>query len=710
MQSLVMQSLVVGIMLGVAGSFSLGCSDDDSSANPCMGIDCGPHGQCVLTQSGSATCACDSGFHAEGLTCVADSGGCGDGLASGQEACDGTDLRGITCTALGFAGGQLGCRDDCTAFDLSGCQSTICGDNIADAGEVCDGTDLKGHSCQSLGFDGGTLGCLGDCTYYDTSQCQTICGDGLAGGTEACDGTDLRGQSCFLLGYYGGQLSCNEDCSYDLSSCATAGRCGDNVWQAAEEVCDGNDLGGQTCESQGFYEGQLACAASCDAYDTSGCFGTCGDGQVNGPEVCDDGADNGTYGHCKDDCSGLGPYCGDGIINGPEVCDGAVLDGNDCTTIGGQFRGGVLGCNNTCDDWDLSGCTYHCDKTVITPIAPLPLDLARIGAGPAVNGEIYLFGGTDDTDHWSTDYHDVVYVYDIAADTYTDLGSVLPYGISMSHLGIVLGDNGKYYMPPSLGTSHNNGWGTHSRVIEFDPAGPSATETAAFPAVRWGSVMANGGNGFIYFFGSYDGSAIMDIHRYDPATDTLTELTETLPNGGQRAAFLASDGDLYLPTGGTPPVMMVFDVASETLTALTTDPLPCDHMGPLWELPQGTLRGLCIDHDTDPDGWGYYTFDLATHQSTYTWLSAWSFPHPVFGDISPGIQVRDPDTGHIFTFGGYDVVPEPSFPNFYPDASTWRIECLGPALCGNGVVEGDESCDDGNTADGDGCSALCQPE
>ncbi|MCA9651775.1 MAG: hypothetical protein KC501_17810 [Myxococcales bacterium] len=33
----------------------------------------------------------------------------------------------------------------------------------------------------------------------------------------------------------------------------------------------------------------------------------------------------------------------------------------------------------------------------------------------------------------------------------------------------------------------------------------------------------------------------------------------------------------------------------------------------------------------------------------------------------------------------------------------------GPIACGNGVVEADETCDDGNTLDGDGCSARCRP-
>jgi cysteine-rich repeat protein len=43
-----------------------------------------------------------------------------------------------------------------------------------------------------------------------------------------------------------------------------------------------------------------------------------------------------------------------------------------------------------------------------------------------------------------------------------------------------------------------------------------------------------------------------------------------------------------------------------------------------------------------------------------------------------------------------------------------QADCLqvvqsGP-VCGNGIVDGDETCDDGNTADGDCCSATCEPE
>ncbi|MGD2116382.1 MAG: hypothetical protein PVG07_15110, partial [Acidobacteriota bacterium] len=51
--------------------------------------------------------------------------------------------------------------------------------------------------------------------------------------------------------------------------------CGNGVIEAGE-VCDGANLGGETCQSQGFTGGTLACNASCTGFDTSGCTtGTC---------------------------------------------------------------------------------------------------------------------------------------------------------------------------------------------------------------------------------------------------------------------------------------------------------------------------------------------------------------------------------------------------------------------------------------------------
>ncbi len=59
-----------------------------------------------------------------------------------------------------------------------------CGNNLLEPGEACDGSDLGGKTCQSLGYSGGTLTCKPDCT-LNTSNCFTISGGGGGGGGSA---------------------------------------------------------------------------------------------------------------------------------------------------------------------------------------------------------------------------------------------------------------------------------------------------------------------------------------------------------------------------------------------------------------------------------------------------------------------------------------------------------------------------------------------
>ncbi len=225
-------------------------------------------------------------------------------------------------------------------------EQPVCGNNIIEGNEVCDGTDLGGETCLSQDFYGGTLACLADCSGFDTSGCEGYCGDGIINGPEVCDGDDLGGETCDSLGFGGGTLRCKSDCSdFDPSGCETPPECGNNIKEIGE-VCDGTDLAGQTCETQGFYEGELACEDDCSAFDTSGCEG----------------------------------YCGDGIKNGPEVCDGDDLDGQTCETQG--FHGGELSCGADCSGFNTSNCTQ----------APLEymLTVDKIGAG----GNIEVDGET----------------------------------------------------------------------------------------------------------------------------------------------------------------------------------------------------------------------------------------------------------------------------------------------------------------------------
>ena len=57
-----------------------------------------------------------------------------------------------------------------------------------------------------------------------------------------------------------------------------------------------------------------------------------------------------------------------------------------------------------------------------------------------------------------------------------------------------------------------------------------------------------------------------------------------------------------------------------------------------------------------------------------------------------------------------DFAPNGTIPTFDAGPSETEVDSgWDPAVCGNGILE-DEACDDGNTNDGDGCSATCTTE
>lgn len=58
---------------------------------------------------------------------------------------------------------------------------SICGNNLKEDDEQCDTTDLNGITCQNLGYTGGQLNCRADCT-FDTSRCTAGGGGGGGGG------------------------------------------------------------------------------------------------------------------------------------------------------------------------------------------------------------------------------------------------------------------------------------------------------------------------------------------------------------------------------------------------------------------------------------------------------------------------------------------------------------------------------------------------
>lgn len=166
------------------------------------------------------------------------------------------------------------------------------------------------------GCDGDTFPCEGGCA-PDGADCCTGDGGFCAAGT-LCVGDDKCCPS-------NAPVLCDGNCQSADAAC-----CGNGVLEAGE-TCDGADVGGKTCESEGIGEGFLGCTSSC-TLDTSGCgcgegFKSCGGDCI--PEDADCCGSDGTF--CTGDAFCVnGACCGDGAVSGDEVCENPSGPSPDC--------------------------------------------------------------------------------------------------------------------------------------------------------------------------------------------------------------------------------------------------------------------------------------------------------------------------------------------------------------------------------------------
>ncbi len=332
-----------------------------------------------------------------GCTALCKLGGyCGDGVPNGTEVCDlganngktygpascGYDCKlgphcgdGIPNDASeecdkGALNGQAGSGCDANCKDIPGCGDGKLQSNL---GEQCDYGQFA-----STAYGGCTNMCMTGphCGDANTDKPYEECDDGLNNNDATYDGCSKK---CALGPHCGdaalqaaeGEVCDNgfndDDYMYTASSCGMdcmlPPKCGDGVVQAAHELCDDG-----ANNNDATYGG---CTTKCE-------FGPfCGDGEPNGPEICDEGVDNVSYaaakGGCSYDCQ-VAPWCGDGERNGPEQCDLGV-DGNtgeygtcnaDCTfapRCGDKKKEGT----EQCDDGPTGSlsCTPTCKRRVV---------------------------------------------------------------------------------------------------------------------------------------------------------------------------------------------------------------------------------------------------------------------------------------------------------------------------------------------------------
>ena len=237
------------------------------------------------------------------------------------------------------------------------------------------------------------------------------CGNAELDDEESCDdGNRTAGDGCDAEC----QIEDNYGCPIVGALCIRATVCGDAMQTGAERCDDGNTEDGDGCSSTCLLESDYACPEPGQP-----CVSTvsCGDGVISGGETCDDGnekADDGCDAACQIEdgwrCEGAGlrcqPVCGDGVIVGREGCDDGNLDDGDGCSSACRLEPGYVcdaaneACRETvcgdgvaegdepCDDGDDihvgDGCSPGC---VLEPVCAAPTGPTQAGDSDADAGE-----------------------------------------------------------------------------------------------------------------------------------------------------------------------------------------------------------------------------------------------------------------------------------------------------------------------------------
>jgi cysteine-rich repeat protein len=291
---------------------------------------------------------------------------CGDGKLAGTEACDD-----------GNTAADDGCDGACAVehgWTCDGASPTVCaethGDGVIVGAEACDdGNTTTGDGCDATGKIEAGYDCTGA-----PSVCAPICGDGLVVGAEKCDDKNtVDGDGCDAKCAV---VEAGWTCDAAMPTvCAPIP--GDGVIVGAEECDDNNTIDGDGCSATQKIEAGWYCAGA-----PSVCTTQCGDGIIAGTEVCDDlnTADgDGCSATCTIEhgfyCSGApsicATQCGDGLIGGAEVCDDLnTASGDGCSATcapetGWTCTGEASTCVTTCGDGIIAGAEVCDDANAV---------------------------------------------------------------------------------------------------------------------------------------------------------------------------------------------------------------------------------------------------------------------------------------------------------------------------------------------------------
>ena len=403
------------LFLAAALFASVGCSDDDTTANASCNFDsecplgqvCGANDVCVTAPcsdciegqicyrteanpAGSCSapeCGSDADCVDKGGSCV--QGVCTDEECQSNEDCGANEICNLANQCVESDGT---CTTDINCPDGQICSNEICREGCNENQDCVDGEycDMTSRTCQA--------GCRGDEDCASTQSCtdnRCVCTPGTCGAGRFCNvdsGNCEEAMSCDQITCPEGQVcdpvtfGCVEACTPESCMagqvCNTAtgqcvvdncvgedpGQCQDNaqrpLWDPVKCFCaecvsddDCNTAAGETCNASGVC---FACETTCDPSVP----GTCG----GDTPYCSDG--------CCIECIGVadcdqtaGELCLDGFCGQPPSCttDPSVCpSGTTCNTMSGQCEAGMTGASCSQDDPLSCPQGQFCDPTTNT--------------------------------------------------------------------------------------------------------------------------------------------------------------------------------------------------------------------------------------------------------------------------------------------------------------------------------------------------------
>jgi cysteine-rich repeat protein len=625
-------------------------------------------------------CKVEKGYACDGSpsTCTTT---CGDGVIAGSEACDdGNAASGDGCSATCAVESGY----DCGTAEPSVCV-TACGDGVVSGAEACDdGNTATGDGCD----DKCKVEKGWDCGSMQPSMCFAVCGDGIVTGAEACDdGNTAAGDGC--------DDKCAVEVGWDCGTAqpsACSAVCGDGIIAGAEACDDGNAASGDGCDDKCAIESGWVCAGA-----PSICGTVCGDGVIAGQEKCDDGNTTAADG-CDDTCaveagwsctgapSACVTTCGDGVIAGQEKCDdgnGTAGDGCDaacaveagwvctgapsaCHTACGD---GVIAGQEKCDDGNTAGgdgCSAACVVEAGYACAGSP------SACSATCGDGFVVAGKEQCDDGNTASADGCSATCAVEIGFTCTGSP-------SVCATTCGDGVKAGAEQCDDGNAANGDGCSATCTTEAGYGCSGSPSVCAPVcgdgVKLPGEKCDDGN-------LVNGDCCSSTCQIEAGceiepNDTLATANDfsSVSSNNKVKGFInpTADKDVFL--------IVVPPSTTGTLTAKTLD---------------GPLGTTCASDKVD------------------TYLS-------LFSDASPTTALTTNDdfgsnfcsqiTASGLAPGNYYVEVKKSPLASATATFDYTLQVtLALVVCGNGILETGEQCDDGNTANGDGCSSQCKLE